>query len=155
MRKACMEPISFRPDGTIAEVEMTTQGVGGPMSPLLRMEASRACLMSGNLWTTVRRPPHDTPVEYLTGIRNNDCAYWKYYDFNLADVNHFICKTWDKNTEAGLKSGLTAPTGRCWACAPLQPRRETWPMPSTKQTSSPYAANMPWCWSSRVRKEKT
>lgn len=22
-----------------------------------------------------------------------------------------------------MKSGLTAPTGRCWACAPLQPRR--------------------------------
>lgn len=119
MRKACMEPISFRPDGTIAEVEMTTQGVGGPMSPLLRMEASRACLMSGNLWTTVRRPPHDTPVEYLTGIRNNDCAYWKYYDFNLADVNHFICKTWDKNTEARIEIRIDSPDGPLLGVCPV------------------------------------
>lgn len=119
MRKACMEPISFRPDGTIAEVEMTTQGVGGPMSPLLRMEASRACLMSGNLWTTVRRPPHDTPVEYLTGIRNNDCAYWKYYDFNLADVNHFICKTWDKNTEAWIEIRIDSPDGPLLGVCPV------------------------------------
>lgn len=29
MRKVCMEPIVFNPDGTINEVEMTTQGCGG------------------------------------------------------------------------------------------------------------------------------
>ena len=29
MRKACLEPITFNPDGTIPEVEMTTQGIGG------------------------------------------------------------------------------------------------------------------------------
>jgi beta-xylosidase len=41
MRKACMEPITFNPDGTINEVEMTTQGAGGPINPLVRMDASK------------------------------------------------------------------------------------------------------------------
>lgn len=31
MRKACVEPITFNPDGSIPEVEMTSQGAGGPL----------------------------------------------------------------------------------------------------------------------------
>ena len=59
MRKACLEPITFNPDGTIPQVEMTTQGIGGPISPLYRMDAARACLMSGNVMVAVRRPDND------------------------------------------------------------------------------------------------
>ena len=92
-----MEPIVFNPDGTINEVEMTTQGCGGPINPLLRMDAARACLLSGHTTVVVRRPAHSNPVEYLSAIRNGDCAYWKYFDFTGMEVNSFICKTWGKN----------------------------------------------------------
>lgn len=121
MRKACLEPITFNEDGTIQQVEMTTQGAGGPMSPALRMEAYRACLLSGNVYPTVRRPENDVPVEYLTGIRDGDCAYWKYYDFDQAEVNRFICKTWDKNLSAQIEIRLDNPDGELLGTCPLKP----------------------------------
>lgn len=111
MRKACVEPIFFRSDGTIKEVEMTTQGAGGPISPLRRMEAARACRLSGNLTISVRSPHYDIPVEYLSSIRDGDCAYWKYYDFSKAKVNRFICKTWDKNLSGQIEIRLDTPDG--------------------------------------------
>ncbi len=111
MRKACLEPIFFNPDGSIREAEMTTQGAGGPISPLLRMEASRACLMSGNMTVAVRRPADDIPVEYLSEIRDGDCAYWKYYDFDAAKVTRFVCKTWGKNLAGKIEIRLDNPEG--------------------------------------------
>ena len=121
MRKACLEPITFNEDGTIQEVEMTTQGIGGPISPLYRMEAFRACLLSGNVYPTVRRPLHDIPVEYLTGIQDGDYAYWKYYDFDQASVNRFICKTWDKNLDATIEIRLDTPDGELLGVCDVKP----------------------------------
>ncbi len=123
MRKACIEPLKFNSDGTINEVEMTTQGVGGPISPLQRMDASRACLMSGNLMVTVRRPVNDIPVEYLSAIRDGDHAYWKYFDFSGKDVNHFVCKTWGNNLAGTIEIHLDTPKGeQIGSCAidPMQ-----------------------------------
>lgn len=111
MRKACLEPITFNPDGTIPEVEMTTQGIGGPISPFYRMDAARACLLSGNVLVAVRRPDNDIPVEYLSGIRDDDHAYWKYYDFTGTDVNRFTCKTWGQNRAAKIEIRLDSPEG--------------------------------------------
>lgn len=111
MRKVCLEPIFFNPDGTIQEAEMTTQGAGGPISPLLRMDAARACLMSGNMTVAVRRPADDIPVEYLSEIRNGDCACWKYYDFDASMVTHFVCKTWGKNQAGKIEIHLDDPAG--------------------------------------------
>lgn len=111
LRKACLEPISFNSDGTIPEVEMTTQGIGGPISPFYRMEAARACLLSGNVMVSVRRPENDIPVEYLSGIRDGDHAYWKYYDFTDADADRFICKTWNRNRAAKIEIRLDSPHG--------------------------------------------
>lgn len=111
LRKACVEPIYFNEDGTIQEAEMTTQGAGGPMSPLIRMEASRACLLSGNLTVKIRRPEHDIPVEYLADIHDGDYAFWKYYDFDASPVTHFICKTWGKNLASQIEVRLDSPEG--------------------------------------------
>lgn len=111
MRKACMEPIFFNPDGTIQQAEMTTQGIGGPISPLIRMDAARACLMSGHVMAAVRRPENDPPVEYLASIRHGDHAWWKYYDFTGAGVRRFVCKTWDKNKAARIEIRLDSPEG--------------------------------------------
>lgn len=123
MRKACLEPIVFLPDGTIPEVEMTTQGIGGPISPFYRMDAARACLMSGHAMVAVRRPAHDIPVEYLAAIRDGDRAYWKYYDFTDARVDRFICKTWGNSRAARIEIRLDGPEGeRIGVCdiAPMQ-----------------------------------
>lgn len=121
MRKVCMEPIVFNPDGTINEVEMTTQGCGGPINPLLRMDAARACLLSGHTTVVVRRPAHSNPVEYLSAIRNGDCAYWKYFDFTGMEVNSFICKTWGKNAAGTIEIRLDKPDGELIGTCELQP----------------------------------
>lgn len=120
MRKACLEPITFNPDGTINEVEMTTQGVGGPISPSYRMDAARACLLSGHVAVAVRRPDNDVPVEYLSSIRDGDHAYWKYYDFTGTNVDRFICKTWDKNKKAKIEIRLDSPEGELLGVCDLE-----------------------------------
>ena len=110
----------FNPDGTINEVEMTTQGVGGPISPSYRMDAARACLLSGHVAVAVRRPDNDVPVEYLSSIRDGDHAYWKYYDFTGTDVDRFICKTWDKNKKAKIEIRLDSPEGELLGVCDLE-----------------------------------
>lgn len=121
MRKACLEPITFNSDGTIPEVEMTTQGAGGLISPLCRMEAARACLMDGHVMVAVRRPEHDVPVEYLAAVRDGDCAWWKYYDFTGAAISRFVCKTWDKNRAAKIEIRLDSPEGELIGVCDIAP----------------------------------
>ncbi len=50
-RRVCVEPIHFNPDGSIDEVEMTTQGIGWPLDARQTIEAWRACLLSGQVHT--------------------------------------------------------------------------------------------------------
>lgn len=121
MRKACVEPITFNPDGTIQEVEMTTQGAGGPIDPLQRMEAARTCEMSGNLVITVRRPDNDIPVEYLSQIKDGDYAYWRYFDFTGTKADTFICKTWGKNAASSIAIHLDVPDGELIGTCELEP----------------------------------
>ncbi|NWJ49459.1 MAG: family 43 glycosylhydrolase [Bacteroidetes bacterium] len=124
MRKACMEPITFNADGTINEVEMTTQGAGGSINPLRRMDAARACLMSGNLLVTVRRPGNDVPVEYLAEIKDGDCAFWKYFDFTGKKVNRFTCKTWGKNLAGKIEIHLDNRDGRLIGTCDIEPMKD-------------------------------
>ena len=77
MRKACVEPISFNPDGSIIEVEMTSQGAGGPLVATSLIEAERACLLFGN----IRIRAFSANQEELGGIRNKDNVAFKYLDF--------------------------------------------------------------------------
>ncbi|MBI1191708.1 MAG: family 43 glycosylhydrolase, partial [Bacteroidetes bacterium] len=48
MRKACAEPITFDAEGRIAEVPMTSQGLGPPLSANRRIDARLACLLQGD-----------------------------------------------------------------------------------------------------------
>lgn len=77
MRKVCVEPIHFNENGSIDEVEMTSQGAGGSLNPLQKIEAERACLLYGN----VRIEAFSQNEERLGKIRNGDCAGYKYFDF--------------------------------------------------------------------------
>ena len=77
LRKVCIEPIEFNEDGSIDEVEMTSQGAGDPLDAFAEVEARRACLLWGN--TRVRTCAADR--EELGGIRNEDYATFKYLHF--------------------------------------------------------------------------
>ena len=78
MRKACVEPINFNEDGTINEVEMTSQGAGKPLNPTTEIEAERSCLLFGNL----RIQAFSDNEEDLEKIQNGDKAAYKYLDFS-------------------------------------------------------------------------
>lgn len=77
MRKACIEPLEFREDGTIIEAEMTTQGVAGPLDAYKELDAARACLVQGGLQVRL-----DTPSrEVLCMKGDTGWAAYKYLDF--------------------------------------------------------------------------
>jgi len=80
MRKACLEPITFNADGSINEVEMTTQGASEPLNVKQQIDAARACLLYGNL----RIEAFSSNNEVLTKIINGDVAGYKYLNFNSA-----------------------------------------------------------------------
>lgn len=77
MRKACVEPITFNPDGSINEVEMTTQGAAGPLKATNQLQAEQACLLFGNTRVQLFSPDK----EELGEIRNGDNVAYKYLNF--------------------------------------------------------------------------
>lgn len=77
MRKACVEPIAFDEAGRIPEVEMTSQGAGGPLPAVEPIDAARACLLYGNVRIEAFSPEN----EGLAGVRDDDRAGFKYLDF--------------------------------------------------------------------------
>ncbi|MBQ4055782.1 MAG: family 43 glycosylhydrolase [Bacteroidaceae bacterium] len=86
MRKACVEPITFNADGSINEVEMTTQGAAGPLNPFKEMEAERACYLTGHV--RVHRDADGN--EMLDEIRNEDTAAFKYFQFDRTPTSMTI-----------------------------------------------------------------
>jgi arabinoxylan arabinofuranohydrolase len=77
MRRACVEPIYFGPDGSIKEVQMTSQGAGKPLSAFLPIKADRACQLSG--YCRIR--PFKAFLSGLGDIKSDDKAAFKYIDF--------------------------------------------------------------------------
>lgn len=77
MRRACVEPIFFNEDGTIDEVEMTSQGAGKPLDAFTKIEAERACLLSGYCRVKLFEPGNES----LSSIWSGDKAAYKYIDF--------------------------------------------------------------------------
>jgi len=95
MRKACVEPMSFNDDGSIPEVEMTSQGAGDPLTATSRIEAEWACILNGN----VRIEQFDEGKESLTQIYDGDKAAFKYVDFGAGTDSIQVC------VSAGFKGG--------------------------------------------------
>lgn len=86
MRKACIEPIEFLADGSIPEVQMTSQGVGKPLDAFAEIEAERACLLSGNVRVETFSFDADNLVstsnnDQLAQIQNSDNAAFKSVNF--------------------------------------------------------------------------
>lgn len=87
-RRVCVEPIRFNLDGSIDEVEMTTQGVSAPLVATQNIEAWRACLLSGQVHSEALQPAENCPGyrEHLTMIHDGDWAAYKYVDFGSGVV---------------------------------------------------------------------
>ena len=77
MRKVCMEPIHFNEDGSIDEVEMTSQGAGEPLDACKNIEAEYACY----LWGDTRITRCGEANEHLSHISDGDYAKYRYLDF--------------------------------------------------------------------------
>ncbi|MBR4755417.1 MAG: family 43 glycosylhydrolase [Bacteroidales bacterium] len=121
MRKACIEPIRFNEDGTIDEVEMTSQGAAGPLDAFSRTDAARACLMGGNV--RIRRMEGNPSREELGCIRKGDHAVWKYLDFGKGarkvslrvlakDSGRIVLKA--DNAEGKILGSIDVPAGSSW-----------------------------------------
>jgi arabinoxylan arabinofuranohydrolase len=82
MRRTCIEPITFNDDGSIPEVEMTSQGAGKPLDIYSDIEVERACLLHGNAQFQLWNPNN----EELAKINNNDRAIFRYVDFGNGGV---------------------------------------------------------------------
>jgi GH43 family beta-xylosidase len=109
MRKACVEPITFNPDGSISEVEMTTQGAAGPLDARQKMDAERACLLHGKVMIRACAPDN----EELTAIADGDRAAYKYLDFG-SGVSSVIF-----NIAPGVDPGsIEVAIDRPWSYAP-------------------------------------
>ncbi len=99
LRKACVEPITFNPDGSITEVEMTSQGAAPPLEALSQIDAERACLLFGK----VRIQRFTAANEELGGIQNHDRVAYKYLDFgNGVDQVTFRVKPGKKSGKIDL-----------------------------------------------------
>lgn len=90
MRKACIEPITFREDGTIEEVEMTTQGAAGPLAARETLDAARACMLFGNCRIRLMEGRNDR--EELGAICSGDAAAYKYLDFGRKGTTKAILR---------------------------------------------------------------
>lgn len=94
-RKACIEPITINRDGTIDEVEMTSQGAADPIDAKTIIEAEWACGLTGHVRVT-ELPSLDLISEGLSEIRNHDTAVFKYIHFDEGVSNceiktHGLC----------------------------------------------------------------
>jgi arabinoxylan arabinofuranohydrolase len=86
-RRVCVEPIHFNPDGSIDEVEMTTQGVSAPLTASTHIDAWRACLLSGQVRTEALGSAETGEWgEHLSLIHDGDWAAYKYLDLNSLDA---------------------------------------------------------------------
>jgi hypothetical protein len=111
-RKACVEPITINRDGSIDEVEMSSQGASSPLNAFSRIEAEWACGLTGS----VRIIDIDKNVEKLGKIQNNNTAKYKYIDFGNG-ANQFVVKTQGKTSKGQIEIWMDdfhgQPSGIC------------------------------------------
>jgi arabinoxylan arabinofuranohydrolase len=105
-RRVCAEPISFNEDGTIPEVEMTSQGIGGPIDARRHLDAGIACLLSGS----IRIDSCPLGGEQLTQIFNGDWAAYKYLDYGEG-VSGFTAVVSSTASGSSIELHLDSPEG--------------------------------------------
>lgn len=78
-RRACVEKISFNPDGTITPVEMTSQGFENSLNPYFITESDIACVLIGGCFITEK----NVFDRVITNITENCVIGYKYFDFGI------------------------------------------------------------------------
>lgn len=131
-RRVCVEPIHFNADGSIDEVEMTTQGVSGPLPATQPVEAWRACLLHGHARTAAQGPTQSDPTvrECLTLIHHKDWAAFKYVDFDTQPVNQFLARAGSLAYGGYIEIHLDQPDGELIGTCEV-PRTGGWQLWST------------------------
>jgi len=114
MRRACVEPIQFRGDGSIPEVEMTSQGAGQPLDANSEIDAARACILSGNVRVELAEPGN----EVLAKIAHEDRAGFKYIHFGQS-LNQIILKIKPGQNDGKVSVRLDMPWGPKLAEVPV------------------------------------
>ena len=79
-RRLCIEPITIRPDGTIEEVVMTSQGPGKPFGLGECIMGYQACGLKGKLYIDVEHHGKYKGKEKLTNISESDEAVFRYVE---------------------------------------------------------------------------
>jgi hypothetical protein len=77
---------------------MTTQGVHGPLPATERLEAGRACQLSGKV--RIVPDPHVPGTEILSMIEHGDWACYRYLDFGSG------CKLFSVEAGSSTRGGL-------------------------------------------------
>jgi arabinoxylan arabinofuranohydrolase len=111
-RKACVEPITINTDGSIDEVEMSSQGASPPLDAFSRIEAEWSCGLTGS----VRIIDFDENQEKLGKIQNDNTAKYKYINFGDG-ANQFAVKTLGKTAKGQIEVWIDGfnghPAGTC------------------------------------------
>ena len=83
-RRVCCEKIYFNEDGTINEVEMTSQGASDPLNPYKETDASITCKIFGNCYVKIDENGINGEILANCGGGNwiDDYACYKYFNFN-------------------------------------------------------------------------
>lgn len=123
-RKTCIEPIKINKDGSINEVEMTSQGAGSPLESTSRIQAERACLLKGNIRIDLLSSI-DVKSEGLTKIKSEDRAVFKYIDFGKG-VSAFEAKILNSNG-GEIELRLDEPDGKLIGKCVIEPKGENIP----------------------------
>ena len=105
-RKACVEPITINQDGTIDEVEMTSQGAADPLNAFNHIQAEWACKLGGHARVEDYKEK-DLWYGKLAKIQNNDWAAYKYINFENG-VSKFNIKTIGSSSGGKVEIWATA-----------------------------------------------
>ncbi len=92
MRKACIEPIEFLANGSIPEVEMTSQSVGKLLDAFSEIEAERTCYINGiarieTFSFDKNNLVNSSNNDQLAQIKNGDNAAFKSIDFGAGALS--------------------------------------------------------------------
>lgn len=82
-RRVCAEPIYFNADGTINEVEMTSNGCSAPLDAKALIPSSCACRMKGNVYIKTESDGTECLDNCGGGSWTDDWAEYKYLDFGV------------------------------------------------------------------------
>ena len=117
-RRVCAEPITFREDGSIAEVEMTTQGLGDPIPARTHLAAYRACALTGSV--CAKGIPGNLEMDELANITANDTAGFRYLAFDGKEQS-FALYLGTPADAGSIEVHLDAPHGPLVATCQLTP----------------------------------